>query len=124
MNVFILKAFWPELFLCFSIIVVLFFHFFLTIKFKFNFFVLENEIFIQIYIVLFYSFLLLLNNQFLVFESSFFFLNDVTSRQAQIFVLGFFVGIYPMMIMYNDIFTHYYVLLIWLVFVVIISISG
>jgi hypothetical protein len=79
MDIFIFKAFWPELFLSFSIIFILLFNSQLINNLKFQFPILENEIFFQIYIVLFYVFLLFLNNQILGYDSNFFFFNDSIS---------------------------------------------
>jgi NADH-quinone oxidoreductase subunit N len=89
MDVFIFKAFWPELFLSLSIIFLLLFDSQLVNNLKFQFPILENEIFFQIYIVLFYVFLLFLNNNILGYDSNFFFLNDLASQNVKFFFSGF-----------------------------------
>jgi NADH-quinone oxidoreductase subunit N len=116
MDIFIFKAFWPELFLSFSIIFILLFNSQLINNLKFQFPILENEIFFQIYIVLFYVFLLLLNNQILGYDSNFFFFNDLTSQKVKIlfsgFCLLFFVIIWRSFVIQKLNFFEYFIILL------------
>ena len=86
MDIFIFKGFWPELFLCLSVIFLLLFNSQLINSLKFQFPVLENEIFYQVYIILFYVLLLLLNNNILGYDSEIFFLTDLTAQSLKIFL--------------------------------------
>jgi NADH-quinone oxidoreductase subunit N len=116
MDIFIFKAFWPEFFLSLSIIFLLLFDSQLINNFKFQFPVLENEIFFQIYTILFYVFLLILNNEILGYDSNFFFLNDLTSQKVKIFFSGFcllfFVIIWRSFISQKLNFFEYFVILL------------
>ena len=89
MDAFIFKSFWPELFLSFSILVLLLYNSKIINNFKFKFPILEHEIFVQSLIILFYVFLLLLNNTLLGFDSNFFFFCDLTSTTTKIFLFIF-----------------------------------
>lgn len=116
MDIFIFKAFWPELFLSLSIIFLLLFDSQLINNFKFHFPVLENEIFFQIYTVLLYVFLLLLNNEILGYDSLNFFLNDLTSQNVKIFFSGFcllfFVAIWRSFVVQKLNFFEYFIILL------------
>lgn len=89
MDIFIFKAFWPEVFLSLSIILLLLYDSQLINNLKFHFPVLENEIFFQVYTVLFYVFLLFLNTKILGYDSNLFFLNDLTTQNVKLFLSGF-----------------------------------
>ncbi len=89
MDIFIFKAFWPELFLSLCIILLLLFNSQLINNFKFQFPILENEIFFQMFTVLFYIFLLLSNNEIVGYDSNFFFFNDFTTQKLKIFFSSF-----------------------------------
>jgi NADH-quinone oxidoreductase subunit N len=89
MHAFIFKSFWSELFLSFSILLLLLFNSKIINNFKFKFPILEHEIFVQSVIILFCVFLLLLNNTLLGFDSNFFFACDFTSTTARIILLLF-----------------------------------
>lgn len=116
MDIFIFKAFWPELFLSLSIIFLLLFDSQLINNLKFHFPVLENEIFFQIYTVLFYVFLLLLNNEILGYDSLNFFLNDLTSQNVKVFFSGFcllfFVAIWRSFVVQKLNFFEYFIILL------------
>ena len=116
MDVFIFKAFWPELFLSLSIIFLLLFDSQLINNLKFQFPILENEIFFQIYTILFYVFLLILNNEILGYDSNLFFLNDLTSQKVKIFFSGFcllfFVIIWRSFIVQKLNFFEYFIILL------------
>jgi len=116
LDIFIFKAFWPELFLSLSIIFLLLFDSQLINNFKFHFPVLENEIFFQIYTVLLYVFLLLLNNEILGYDSLNFFLNDLTSQNVKIFFSGFcllfFVAIWRSFVVQKLNFFEYFIILL------------
>lgn len=89
MDAFLFKSFWPEFFLSFSILVLLLFNSKIINNLKFKFPILEHEIFVQSFIILFYVFLLLSNNVILSFDSNYFFFCDLTSNTAKFFLLGF-----------------------------------
>lgn len=114
MDIFIFKAFWPELFLSFCIIFLLLFNSQLINNFKFQFPVLENEIFFQIYTILFYVFLLLLNNEIVGYDSNFFFFNDFTTQKIKIFFssfcLLFFVSIWRGFVIQKLNFFEYFII--------------
>ena len=74
MDIFIFKAFWPELFLSLSIIFILLFNSQLINNLKFQFPILERENFFQVSIILFFLLLLLINNEILGYDFNFFFL--------------------------------------------------
>jgi|TARA_Y100000780_G_scaffold106694_1_gene96760 NADH-quinone oxidoreductase subunit N len=116
LDIFIFKAFWPELFLSLSIIFLLLFDSQLINNLKFQFPVLENEIFFQIYTVLFYVFLLFLNNKILGYDSNLFFLNDLTSQNVKIFFSGFcllfFVIIWRSFVVQKLNFFEYFIILL------------
>lgn len=89
MDIFIFKAFWPELFLSLSIIFLLLFDSQLINSIKFNFPILNSEIFFQIVIILFYLLILLLNNKIFGFDYNFFFISDLSSKIIKFFLINF-----------------------------------
>lgn len=116
MDIFIFKAFWSELFLSLSIIFLLLFDSQLINNLKFQFPVLEREIFFQVYTILFFVFLLLLNNKILGYDSNFFFYNDLTSQNVKIFFSGFillfFITIWRSFIIQKLNFFEYFLILL------------
>lgn len=116
MDIFVFKAFWPELFLSLSIIFILLFDSQLINNLKFQFPVLEKEIFFQVYVILFFVFLLLLNNEILGYDSNFFFLSDLTTQNVKVFFSGFcllfFVSIWRSFVIQKLNFFEYFIILL------------
>ena len=89
MDIFIFKAFWPELFLSLFLIKLLVLDSHIINSLPFNFPILNNEIFIQIFICLFFIFLLITNNYIFGFDLNYFFIIDVSSRTLKLFFILF-----------------------------------
>jgi len=97
MDSIILKSFIPEIFLSLSTLLQLIFNVRLINNLKFNFPILDKEIFIQTFFVITSLFLLLLNLKIEGFFSNFLFLNDYGTKTIKIiFILIslFFFGFY------------------------------
>jgi NADH-quinone oxidoreductase subunit N len=89
MNIFIFKAFWPELFLSFSIISLLIFNSSLINNLKFNYPIINNEIFYQNLTILLFLFILISNNNIFGYDYNFFFVHDLTTKIIKLFFIGF-----------------------------------
>jgi hypothetical protein len=73
LDIFIFKAFWPEFFLSLFLVKLLVLDSHIINRLNFNFPILNNEIFIQLIIALFFTLLLISNNYIFGFDSNFFF---------------------------------------------------
>lgn len=91
MNILMLKAFWPEIFFSISIICILIFNAVQLNDLKNKFPILNNEIYFQVYTILFFVFLLFLNNGICIFDKDYYFIHDLTSQNTKIAVSGFFL---------------------------------
>lgn len=89
MDIFIFKAFWPELFLSLFLIKLLVLDSHIINRLNFNFPILYNEILIQIIICLFFIFLLLNNNYIFVFDINYFFITDLSNKTLKLFFITF-----------------------------------
>lgn len=89
MDVLVFKAFWPEFFLSLSIIFLLLFNSYITNNLNYKFPILEKEIFVQVYTILFYVFLLFSNNKIIGYDTNFFFISDLCSQNLKFFFSGF-----------------------------------
>jgi NADH-quinone oxidoreductase subunit N len=89
LDIFIFKAFWPELFLSLFLIKLLVLDSHIINRLNFNFPILNNEIFIQIFISLFFVFLLITNNYIFGFDFNYFFITDLSSKILKIFFIIF-----------------------------------
>lgn len=87
MHIFIYKAFWPELFLSLSLILLLLFNSRIIHSGYYNFPILNKEIFIQIFIILFFLILLIFHNN--IFGSDFanFFNSNLSTKQLKLFFI-------------------------------------
>lgn len=89
MDIFIFKAFWPELFLSLFLIKLLVLDSHIINRLNLNFPLLNNEIFFQIFIALFFVFLLLNNNYIFGFDFNYFFITDISSKTLKIGFISF-----------------------------------
>ena len=89
MDIFIFKAFWPEFFLSLFLVKLLVLDSHIINRLNFNFPILNNEIFIQLIIALFFTLLLISNNYIFGFDSNFFFLTDLSTKTLKFFFITF-----------------------------------
>jgi hypothetical protein len=84
MDNLIFKAFIPELFLSFALLAQLLYNIKKTTTFKYNFPLMDKEIFFQFYFVLFIILTLLLNVNIEGIFSNFLLINDLAASQIKI----------------------------------------
>lgn len=88
MHIFIYKAFWPELFLSLSLILLLLFNSRITHLGQYHFPILNKEIFIQTFAILFLLILLIFNTNIFGFDFANFFISNLTTKHLKILVLS------------------------------------
>lgn len=89
MDIFIFKAFWPELFLSFFLIKLLVLDSHIITRLNFNAPILNKEIFIQILISLIFVLLLINTNFIFGFDFNYFFITDLSNKTLKILFIIF-----------------------------------
>lgn len=87
MDIFIFKAFWPELFLSLFLIKLLILDSHIINRLDLNFPILNNEIFIQVFLAFIYMFFLINNNYIFGFDLNYFFISDISSKTLKTFLI-------------------------------------
>lgn len=95
MDIFLLKIYWPELFLSYSITHILIVNAFLVNEPKLNFPNLDFTIFNQVGTILFYLLLLLLNNDLFGFDYNYFLVSDLSSKTLKTIFVCFCILSFP-----------------------------
>lgn len=127
MDNLIFKAFIPELFLSFALLAQLLYNIKKTTTFKYNFPLMDKEIFFQFYFVLFIILTLLLNVNIEGIFSNFLLINDLAASQIKIIfiisIILIFVFIWQSYTYQNLNFFEFFILLFFSIFASLLLIS-
>ena len=83
MHIFIYKAFWPELFLSLSLLLLLLFNSRIIHLGQYHFPILNKEIFIQTFLILFLLIFLIFNTNIFGFDVANFFISNLTTKHLK-----------------------------------------
>ena len=127
MDSLLLKSFIPEIFLSLTILYLLLFNGYITTALKFNFPLIERELFFQIFFILLFLFLLVLKVKIEGIFSNFFLINDLAAIQIKtvfiFFIFFIFILIWQSYLFQNLNFFEFFILFLFSLFASLLLIS-